>query len=259
MPCYHQAAACTQRQSWVGDCVQIRTSKPESARDDKLDLLRPPAPSLPMQHARCPVCASAAPAPCCPPPRTHLLLPANLLRRVFGWTKKNEINNGRWVMMGIAIGLMTEYATGVSFIDQLRVGLQGGVQGRAGRAAPGARVMSTRSACLSHAAPSLPRTWRDAHHRCGPPVRPAAHGLLHGPGGPGLSCRASGVELQPGMLVVSAAGPSCAYAALATVRWTLPCAGARPSVSCSPAGGRQGSLPNRSLPCIPSVPSQSLY
>ncbi|KAL4452085.1 hypothetical protein ABPG75_007747 [Micractinium tetrahymenae] len=41
--------------------------------------------------------------------------------KVFGWTKKNEINNGRWVMMGIAIGLMTEYATGVSFIDQLKL------------------------------------------------------------------------------------------------------------------------------------------
>jgi hypothetical protein len=40
---------------------------------------------------------------------------------VFGWTKKNEINNGRWVMMGIGIGLMTEYATGVSFIDQLKL------------------------------------------------------------------------------------------------------------------------------------------
>ncbi|KAI3437997.1 hypothetical protein D9Q98_000440 [Chlorella vulgaris] len=41
--------------------------------------------------------------------------------KVFGWTKKNEIGNGRWVMMGIAIGLMTEYATGVSFIDQLKL------------------------------------------------------------------------------------------------------------------------------------------
>lgn len=43
------------------------------------------------------------------------------LCRVFGWTRKNEINNGRWVMMGIGIGLMTEYATGVSFIDQLKL------------------------------------------------------------------------------------------------------------------------------------------
>jgi len=40
---------------------------------------------------------------------------------VFGWTKKNEINNGRWVMMGFGIGLMTEFATGVSFIDQLKL------------------------------------------------------------------------------------------------------------------------------------------
>jgi hypothetical protein len=43
------------------------------------------------------------------------------LRRVFGWTPENEINNGRWVMMGIAIGLLTEYATGVDFINQLKL------------------------------------------------------------------------------------------------------------------------------------------
>ncbi|PSC71191.1 low CO2 and stress-induced one-helix [Micractinium conductrix] len=41
--------------------------------------------------------------------------------KVFGWTSKNEITNGRWVMMGFFIGLMTEYATGVSFIDQLKL------------------------------------------------------------------------------------------------------------------------------------------
>lgn len=40
---------------------------------------------------------------------------------MFGWTSKNEITNGRWVMMGFFIGLMTEYATGVSFIDQLKL------------------------------------------------------------------------------------------------------------------------------------------
>eukprot|EP00204_Picochlorum_oklahomense_P003430 CAMPEP_0118797860 /NCGR_PEP_ID=MMETSP1161-20130426/307_1 /TAXON_ID=249345 /ORGANISM="Picochlorum oklahomensis, Strain CCMP2329" /LENGTH=141 /DNA_ID=CAMNT_0006725079 /DNA_START=8 /DNA_END=433 /DNA_ORIENTATION=- len=41
--------------------------------------------------------------------------------QVFGWTRKNEINNGRWVMMGLAVGLLTEYATGVDFIDQVRL------------------------------------------------------------------------------------------------------------------------------------------
>lgn len=41
--------------------------------------------------------------------------------QVFGWTRKNEISNGRWVMMGLAIGMLTEYATGVSFIDQIRL------------------------------------------------------------------------------------------------------------------------------------------
>lgn len=39
----------------------------------------------------------------------------------FGWIPKNEIANGRWVMMGFAIGLLTEYATGVDFIDQLKL------------------------------------------------------------------------------------------------------------------------------------------
>lgn len=49
-----------------------------------------------------------------PPRRCRRLSPAASVpaRRVFGWTRKNEISNGRWVMMGILIGLMTEYATG---------------------------------------------------------------------------------------------------------------------------------------------------
>eukprot|EP00890_Picochlorum_soloecismus_P003435 jgi/Picsp_1/4092/NSC_01602-R1_one-helix protein len=41
--------------------------------------------------------------------------------KVFGWTVRNEINNGRWVMMGLAIGMLTEYATGVDFINQLKL------------------------------------------------------------------------------------------------------------------------------------------
>lgn len=39
--------------------------------------------------------------------------------RVFGWTSKNEINNGRWVMFGLMVGMLTEYATGVDFPHQL--------------------------------------------------------------------------------------------------------------------------------------------
>ena len=39
--------------------------------------------------------------------------------RVFGFTKKNEIGNGRWVMFGFAVGLLTEYATGADFPQQL--------------------------------------------------------------------------------------------------------------------------------------------
>merc|ERR1719235_2089259 len=41
--------------------------------------------------------------------------------KVLGWTYNNEITNGRWVMMGLAIGLLTEYATGVNFIDQIKL------------------------------------------------------------------------------------------------------------------------------------------
>jgi len=42
-------------------------------------------------------------------------------RQIFGWTPNNEILNGRWVMMGLALGLLTEYATGVNFIDQIKL------------------------------------------------------------------------------------------------------------------------------------------
>ncbi|KAG6547372.1 hypothetical protein Mapa_010820 [Marchantia paleacea] len=41
--------------------------------------------------------------------------------RIFGWTRKNEITNGRWTMFGIAVGLLTEYATGSDFIEQLKI------------------------------------------------------------------------------------------------------------------------------------------
>lgn len=41
--------------------------------------------------------------------------------RVFGWTRKNEITNGRWTMFGFAVGLLTEFATGVDFPNQLKI------------------------------------------------------------------------------------------------------------------------------------------
>lgn len=41
--------------------------------------------------------------------------------KTFGWTKKNEITNGRWVMFGFGVGMLTEYATGVDFINQLKL------------------------------------------------------------------------------------------------------------------------------------------
>lgn len=41
--------------------------------------------------------------------------------RTFGWTYEAELANGRWVMFGLMVGLMTEYATGVNFVDQIRI------------------------------------------------------------------------------------------------------------------------------------------
>merc|ERR1711904_107470 len=41
--------------------------------------------------------------------------------KIFGWTSKNEIINGRWVMIGLLIGFLTEYATGVNFVDQIKI------------------------------------------------------------------------------------------------------------------------------------------
>ncbi|KAL1357767.1 hypothetical protein AAHE18_05G278300 [Arachis hypogaea] len=39
----------------------------------------------------------------------------------FGFIGKNEINNGRWAMFGFAVGLLTEYATGSNFVDQVKI------------------------------------------------------------------------------------------------------------------------------------------
>jgi len=40
--------------------------------------------------------------------------------KTLGWTAKNEIGNGRWVMTGLAIGMLTEFATGLNFVDQIK-------------------------------------------------------------------------------------------------------------------------------------------
>ena len=48
-------------------------------------------------------------------------LTAPLPRSTLGWTKSNEISNGRWVMFGLLVGMMTEYATGVDFPNQLKL------------------------------------------------------------------------------------------------------------------------------------------
>jgi len=39
--------------------------------------------------------------------------------QIFGWTPSNELGNGRWVMFGVFVGLLTEYATGVDFPRQI--------------------------------------------------------------------------------------------------------------------------------------------
>ncbi|KAA8537939.1 hypothetical protein F0562_027481 [Nyssa sinensis] len=39
----------------------------------------------------------------------------------FGFIGKNEIANGRWAMFGFAVGMLTEYATGSDFVDQVKI------------------------------------------------------------------------------------------------------------------------------------------
>ncbi|KAH7657369.1 Chlorophyll A-B binding protein [Dioscorea alata] len=39
----------------------------------------------------------------------------------FGFMTKNEISNGRWAMFGFAVGLLTEYATGSDFVQQVKI------------------------------------------------------------------------------------------------------------------------------------------
>ncbi|KAG2665553.1 hypothetical protein I3843_15G011800 [Carya illinoinensis] len=39
----------------------------------------------------------------------------------FGFVGKNEISNGRWAMFGFAVGMLTEYATGSDFVDQVKI------------------------------------------------------------------------------------------------------------------------------------------
>lgn len=48
-----------------------------------------------------------------------LLLPSN--GSLFGFELTHAHRRRRWVMFGIAVGLLTEYATGSNFIDQLKI------------------------------------------------------------------------------------------------------------------------------------------
>ena len=43
------------------------------------------------------------------------------MSRVLGWTPNNEISNGRWVMFGLLVGMLTEYGTGVDFVNQIKL------------------------------------------------------------------------------------------------------------------------------------------
>lgn len=45
---------------------------------------------------------------------------------LLGWTRANEISNGRWVMFGILVGLLTEYATYVAAVARGRDAVPGG-------------------------------------------------------------------------------------------------------------------------------------
>ncbi|KAK1298027.1 hypothetical protein QJS10_CPB14g01225 [Acorus calamus] len=40
---------------------------------------------------------------------------------LFGFVGKNEISNGRWAMFGFAVGMLTEYATGADFVQQVKI------------------------------------------------------------------------------------------------------------------------------------------
>ena len=51
----------------------------------------------------------------------HPLAYSTSMSRVLGWTPNNEISNGRWVMFGLLIGMLTEYGTGVDFVDQIKL------------------------------------------------------------------------------------------------------------------------------------------
>ncbi|KAI9200935.1 hypothetical protein LWI28_015367 [Acer negundo] len=46
---------------------------------------------------------------------------ANKAAPFFGFLPKNEISNGRWAMFGFAVGMLTEYATGSDFVDQVKI------------------------------------------------------------------------------------------------------------------------------------------
>ena len=75
-----------------------------------------PAPRRALSAASTAPLPPAAPASRCTPPS-----PGPPSCRRFGWTAKNEISNGRWVMFGLLVGMLTEYATGVDFINQIKL------------------------------------------------------------------------------------------------------------------------------------------
>ncbi|XP_057972894.1 light-harvesting complex-like protein OHP2, chloroplastic [Malania oleifera] len=119
-----------------------------SAQTDQGPLRRPAAPPLrePSPPSPAPPPTSPSPSPSSPPKSasavdaTKITLEFQRLKAkelqdyfkqkkleeadqgpFFGFLPKNEISNGRWAMFGFAVGMLTEFATGSDFVDQVKI------------------------------------------------------------------------------------------------------------------------------------------
>merc|ERR1719199_2423763 len=66
------------------------------------------------QAKRKTVCASADPS-------TASVASVSVTESTMTIEKQRTIANGRWVMFGLLVGMMTEYATGLNFVDQIKL------------------------------------------------------------------------------------------------------------------------------------------
>ncbi|GAB4819167.1 hypothetical protein N2152v2_006213 [Parachlorella kessleri] len=137
---------CSRRAVYRGSLVTRATSDPLLKRPERPVRPSPPKPSAPEEPQQAaPAAAAAAPTPAAATAAAQAPTGVTLeyqrqqakalqtyfksrklqqtveQAKVFGWTRKNEILNGRWVMFGIGVGLLTEYATGVSFVEQIKM------------------------------------------------------------------------------------------------------------------------------------------